>query len=119
MVHTAQGFLPESEAKAKGLKPSKLSGTEFRRLLRKPRGDLGHLYNLLGQRQRIGGIGCIDERTSALQQSFGIGSGRINGENTRHDVAAAGGVFGEAGAHDVRGRQHINRSQADRTWIED
>ena len=34
MVHTAQGFLPESEAKAKGLKPSKLSGTEFRRLLR-------------------------------------------------------------------------------------
>ena len=34
VVHTEKGFLPESEAKAKGLKPSKLSGTEFRRLLR-------------------------------------------------------------------------------------
>jgi sulfate adenylyltransferase len=32
MVHTENGFLEES--KAKGLKQSSLSGTEFRRLLR-------------------------------------------------------------------------------------
>ena len=35
MVHTAErGFVTESEAAEKGLKPSQLSGTEFRRLLR-------------------------------------------------------------------------------------
>ena len=34
MVHTEKGFLPESEAKEKKLKVNKLSGTEFRRLLR-------------------------------------------------------------------------------------
>jgi sulfate adenylyltransferase len=34
MVHTEQGFFPESTAKEKKLKVNKLSGTEFRRLLR-------------------------------------------------------------------------------------
>ena len=34
MVHTEKGFMPESVAKADKLKVNKLSGTEFRRLLR-------------------------------------------------------------------------------------
>ena len=34
MVHTEKGFLPESAAKEAKLKVNKLSGTEFRRLLR-------------------------------------------------------------------------------------
>lgn len=37
MVYVGQGesgYVPESEAKAKGLKAAKLSGTEFRRMLR-------------------------------------------------------------------------------------
>jgi sulfate adenylyltransferase len=34
MVHTSAGFMPESEAKKAGAKTNKLSGTEFRRLLR-------------------------------------------------------------------------------------